>query len=187
MVASERPRLVVLDLMIPGVDGLGVCREIRARGLKIPILILTAKSGEIDKVLGFELGADDYVTKPFSVLELIARVKALLRRAEPQPGETNVLDLGDARVDLERYEVTRNGEITELYHYEAEILRLLVRREGRIVARDEILDKVWGEDSFPTARTIDFHVCNLRKKVEVDPRKPRHSLTAHGVGYRFVR
>ena len=181
------PHLVILDLMIPGRDGLEVCRELRARGLTVPVLILTARSGEVEKILGFELGADDYVTKPFSVLELLARVKALLRRAGVETGGPERFEFGDVEVDLKRYKITRAGKTVELYHYEAEILRILVLNEGDVVPRSRILDRVWGEDSFPTTRTVDFHICNLRKKIEEDAARPRHILTVHGVGYRFVR
>ena len=182
----ERPDLVLLDIMIPGIDGFAVCREIRARGATVPVLILSARSSEVDKVLGFELGADDYLTKPFSLRELVARVRALLRRSSPRD-DTEELRFGDAVVDLRRYEARRGRKAEALYHYEVEILKLLVRREGEVVPRGEILDDVWGKDAFPTTRTVDFHVCNLRKKVERDPASPRHILTVHGIGYRFVR
>ena len=170
---------------LPGLDGFQVCRELRTRGKITPVLVLTARSSEVDKVLGFELGADDYVTKPFGVAELVARVKALLRRAETRPGDPGHVVIGDVRVDLKKYKIESNGELTELYHYEAEILKLLIRREGEVIPREEILDTVWGRQS-PTTRTVDFHICNLRKKIEVDPAKPRHILTVHGLGYRFA-
>jgi DNA-binding response OmpR family regulator len=182
---AGRPQLVILDIAIPGLDGFGVCRELRSRGAAMPVLILTARAGDVDKVLGFELGADDYVVKPFSVVELVARVKALLRRLAPAAGER--CRFGDVEVDFRTYKIQRPGKTAELYHYEAEILKALVQREGQIVHRNELLDAVWGKDSYPTARTVDFHVCNLRKKVEADPSRPRHIVTVHGVGYRFVR
>ncbi len=184
-VTEDAPDLIILDLMLPGLDGFQVCRELRAQGKITPVLVLTARSSEVDKVLGFELGADDYVTKPFGVAELVARVRALLRRAEARPGEPGQVVIGDVRVDLKKYKIEANGELMELYHYEAEILKLLVRREGEVVPREEILDTVWGRQS-PTTRTVDFHICNLRKKIEVDPAKPRHILTVHGLGYRFA-
>ncbi len=184
---AETPDIIILDLMIPGLDGLQVCRKLRERGSTTPILILTAKTGDVDKVLGFELGADDYVTKPFSVLELVARVKALLRRLEPRPRNEDRVSVGAAVVDLRRYKVEKRGEVAELYHYEVEILKLLLDREGEVVSRNQILNGVWGADSFPTSRTVDFHICNLRKKIEEDPAKPTHILTVHGAGYRFLR
>ena len=184
-VIEDAPDLILLDLMLPGLDGFQVCRELRAQGKITPVLVLTARSSEVDKVLGFELGADDYVTKPFGVAELVARVRALLRRAEARPGEPGQVVIGDVRVDLKKYKIEANGELMELYHYEAEILKLLIRREGEVILREEILDTVWGRQS-PTTRTVDFHICNLRKKIEVDPAKPRHILTVHGLGYRFA-
>ena len=184
-VIEDAPDLILLDLMLPGLDGFQVCRELRAQGKITPVLVLTARSSEVDKVLGFELGADDYVTKPFGVAELVARVRALLRRAETRPGEPGQVVIGNVRVDLKKYKIEANGELMELYHYEAVILKLLIRREGEVILREEILDTVWGRQS-PTTRTVDFHICNLRKKIEVDPAKPRHILTVHGLGYRFA-
>ena len=188
--ALERgPSLLLLDLNIPELDGFGVCRELRKRGATTPVLLLTARTDEIDKVLGFELGADDYVTKPFGVRELIARIRALIRRsiAPTDPQAEDTLCFGEVTVDLRRLSVARGEESFELYHYEAEILRHLVAHEGKAVSRSQLLDAVWGEDSFPTTRTVDFHVCNLRKKVEQDTSRPVHLQTVHGVGYRFVR
>ncbi len=186
-VTEDLPDLVVLDLMIPELDGFAVCRELRAQGHTTPVLILSARGSEVDKVLGFELGADDYVTKPFNLRELIARVRALLRRAGPSREDAEVWRFGDVVVNLRRLQIDRGGERFELYHYEAEILRYLLRNEGQVVSRAEILREVWGDDSFPTTRTVDFHVCNLRKKLERDSSKPVHLVTAHGVGYRLVR
>ena len=184
---ASPPDLAIVDLMIPGIDGYQVCREARASGLRVPILILSARSTEVDKVLGFELGADDYVTKPFGVRELLCRVKALLRRGGGGGIETtDVLRLGEATIDLERADVLRSGERHELFHFELEILKVLSRRAGKVVPRSELLDEVWGRDSYPTTRTVDFHVCNLRKKIESDASKPRFLQTAHGVGYRLV-
>ena len=188
LASSERPDLIVLDLMIPVVDGFEVCRQLRARGSVTPILILTARATEVDKVLGLELGADDYVTKPFAVRELLARVKALLRRSRIRPDTPARIQIGSTRIDLERQRAHReDGEVAELYHYELEILRLLLERRGEVVSRREILDAVWGENAFPTTRTVDYHVCNLRKKIEPDPAKPAFLLTAHGVGYRLTK
>jgi len=186
-VTEELPDLVVLDLMIPELDGFAVCRELRAQGHTTPVLILSARGSEVDKVLGFELGADDYVTKPFNLRELVARIRALLRRAGPSREDAEVWRFGDVVVNLRRLQIDRGGEQFELYHYEAEILRYLLRHEGQVVSRAEVLREVWGDDSFPTTRTVDFHVCNLRKKLERDSSKPAHLLTAHGVGYRLVR
>ncbi len=185
--ATPPPDLMLLDLMIPRRDGFEVCRELRARGSKMPVLILTARAAEVDKVLGLELGADDYVTKPFSVREIVARVRALLRRLGDSASDpTSSLRIGDAEIDLERARIRRGEQEEPLFHYEREILRLLLRAQGSPVTRHEILNEIWGLDSFPTTRTVDFHVCNLRKKIEPDAAAPRHLLTVHGVGYRLV-
>jgi len=179
--------LVVLDLMLPGRDGLDLLRDFRLTDAGTPVVILTARGDESDKVLGLELGADDYVTKPFGLRELIARVRARLRRrdadrAGSQPAPFRV---GAATVDLGAYRIERNGEAVGLSPREAAILGLLHREIGRAVSRNEILDHVWGGDTFVTNRTIDTHVLNLRRKLEPDPQHPRHLLTVHGVGYRL--
>jgi len=183
---SAQPDLLILDLMVPVLDGFQVCREVRSRGRLLPILILTARSSEVDKVLGFELGADDYVTKPFGVRELVARVRALLRRGGPRPGPNDRHVLGEAVIDFKRACVEVRGEKAELYHFELEILKLLVAREGEVVSRAEILNAVWGDEAFPTTRTVDFHIHNLRKKIEAEPSRPKHILTVHGIGYRLL-
>ena len=179
--------LVVLDLMLPGRDGLDLLREFRRTDAGTPVVILTARGDESDKVLGLELGADDYVTKPFGLRELIARVRARLRRRDadrvgPQPAPFRV---GDATVDLAAYRVERDGETIGLSPREVAILGLLQREMGRAVSRDEVLDHVWGGDAHVTNRTIDTHVLNLRRKLEPDPKHPRYLLTVHGVGYRL--
>jgi len=184
----ERPDLIVLDLMIPGLEGFEVCRRLRAGGSVVPVLILTARSAELDKVLGLELGADDYVTKPFGVRELLARVRALLRRSRLRAGTGDRVRLGEVEIDLARCRATHpGGAVHELFHFELEILKLLLDREGEVVPRREILGRVWGEDAFPTQRTVDYHVCNLRKKIERDPAEPAFLRTAHGIGYRLQR
>ncbi len=184
---KEKPDLVILDVMLPKMDGLEVCRELRARGRTMPILMLTAKSQEVDKVVGLELGADDYLTKPFGLRELLARVKALVRRAERRlagPGEVSV---GEWTVDCNRYEARSQGKSTRaLSHFEAEILALLARRPGEVVSRGEILQEVWGVDAGPTDRTVDNYVVKLRRALEPDPRNPRHIVTVHGAGYKLV-
>ncbi|MEQ8766956.1 MAG: response regulator transcription factor [Planctomycetota bacterium] len=182
------PQLMILDLMIPKRDGFEVCRELRSRGSKMPVLILTARDSEVDKVLGLELGADDYVTKPFSVREVVARVRALLRRLGDLPGSVGTtLRIGEVEIDLERARLRRGDAEEPLYHYEREILKRLLAAHGEPVSRNELLNDIWGLDSFPTTRTVDYHVCNLRKKIEAEASEPRHLLTVHGVGYRLVR
>jgi two-component system, OmpR family, response regulator RegX3 len=185
---SEQPfDLVVLDLMLPQLDGLEVCRRLRANSA-VPIIMLTAKSEEIDKVVGLELGADDYITKPFSMRELVARVRAVLRRG----GEFTDGDLGAAaeaggvRVDAERHEVTVRGRPTELPPKEFALLEFLVRNAGRVLTRDLLIDRIWGADYVGDTKTLDVHVKRLRGRVEEDPHEPRLLLTVRGVGYKFA-
>ena len=175
--------LIILDVMLPRKDGFAVCRELRHAGIRTPILILTAKAHEAEKVLGLELGADDYVTKPFSPLELRARVKALLRRAA---GDTpDVFRCGELEVDFQRCEVRRGGQHVDLTPIEFKLLATLVRRRGRLLSREQLLDAVWGPASAPTDRVVDNHMMNLRRKVESRPESPRYLLSVRGLGYRF--
>jgi DNA-binding response OmpR family regulator len=179
-----RPDLVILDLMLPRMDGLEVCRTLRSRGLGMPILMLTARAQQTDTVLGLELGADDYVTKPFNIRELLARVKALLRRAEGSV--TDVYQFGDVVVDFRRQSALKAGQPLSLSSLEFSVLRYLVGRRGEVVSRDELLNDVWGYKAFPTTRSVDNLMLRLRQKLEAEPREPRHILTVHGTGYRFV-
>lgn len=175
--------LVVLDIMLPRKDGFAVCRELRRAGIKTPILILTAKASEAEKVLGLELGADDYVTKPFSPLELRARIKALLRRGTPDSKASFVFD--EFEVDFDRCEVRRSGEHVDLTPTEFKLLATLIRRKGHLFTRDQLLDSVWGVGNYPTDRVVDNHMMNLRRKIERNPTEPRHLISARGLGYRF--
>jgi DNA-binding response OmpR family regulator len=178
--------LVILDVMLPGLDGFEVCRRLRADGIGVPVLMLTAKGQEIDKVLGLELGADDYVTKPFSPRELIARVRAILRRGAPVAQAVDSFAFGDVRVDFRKFETRREGEPIDLTTREYGLLRYLIEHRDAVATRSEILHDVWGDvgDVFP--RTVDTHVANLRKKLERDPSHPRHIVGVRGVGYRFA-
>jgi DNA-binding response OmpR family regulator len=180
--------LVLLDVSLPKRNGFDICREVRARGLQVPIVFLTVRGEEVDRVLGLELGADDYVSKPFSLRELLARVGAILRRARRRPGEAipKSFPIGDRVVDFEAFVVRRGKEEFPLAPKEAAMLRLLVSNEGRVVTRERFLDEVWGRTLFVGPRTVDTHVGRLRAKVEDDPASPKHILTVHGVGYRFV-
>jgi two-component system alkaline phosphatase synthesis response regulator PhoP len=175
--------LILLDVMLPGKDGFEICREIRGAGNKVPILMLTAKAQEAEKVLGLELGADDYVTKPFSGLELRARVKALLRRSADVTPEVQQFD--GLEVDFGRFEVRRDGRALDLTPLEFKILAALVKRRGRVVARGRLLDLAWGEEVYVSDRVIDNHIANLRKKIEPDAGAPRFVVSVRGVGYRF--
>lgn len=175
--------LLVLDLMLPGPGGLEILRELRARDRQMPVLVLTARSDENDKVLGLELGADDYVTKPFSLRELIARVRALLRRSDRDAPEA--FSVGAAEIDLSAFQIVYGGQTHTLSPKEAAMLSLLHMESGRAVSRNRFLDEVWGTDQFVGNRTIDTHILNLRNKLEPDPKHPRYLLTVHGVGYRL--
>ena len=178
--------LVLLDLMLPGMAGEDVCRAIR-RSSSVPIIMLTARDTEVDKVVGLELGADDYVTKPFSSRELMARVKAVLRRTSVEgerPG--GILEAGRIRLDSERFEVTVNGESIHLPRKEFELLEILMENHGRVLTRETLIDRVWGSDYFGDTRTLDVHIKRLRGKTEEDPHHPKHLLTVRGLGYKFA-
>jgi len=178
--------LIILDIMLPGLDGFEVCKRLRQAGITIPILMLTAKSQEIDKVLGLELGADDYVTKPFSSRELLARVKALLRRAKQPQGELDVCRFGDIEVDFRKYEAKKRGKPVYLTALELSLLQCLIKHREQVVRRDALLDEVWGENVYVDPRTVDKHISFLRKKLEEDPEKPRYIVGVRGVGYKFA-
>ena len=178
--------LVLLDLMLPGMGGEEVCKEIR-RSSNVPIIMLTAKDAEFDKVLGLELGADDYVTKPFSARELLARVKAVLRRTSAIDADGDgVLEAGGIRLDADRFEVTVRGEEVHLPRKEFELLELLMENAGRVLSRDTLIDRIWGSDYFGDSRTLDVHIKRLRAKCEETPHDPVHLITIRGLGYKFV-
>jgi DNA-binding response OmpR family regulator len=175
--------LLLLDVMLPRKDGFAICRELRRTGLPVSIIVLTAKSQEAEKVLGLELGADDYVTKPFSPIELRARIKAVLRR---KGGDApDVYRFGDVEVNFTRGEVRRAGAVTEVTAIEFKLLAAFIRLRGRVLTREQLLDEVWGRDSSPTDRVVDNHIMNLRRKVEATPDAPRYIVSLRGVGYRF--
>ncbi len=179
--------LIILDLMLPGKDGLSVCKDLRSEGVHTPILMLTSKKEEIDKVLGLEIGADDYVTKPFSVRELVSRVKALLRRVTFDTGELRHFCFGDVQVDFIKYEVTRNEKPIKLSATEFRVLHYFTEHLGEVITREKFLDDVWGYNAYPTTRTVDNFILSLRKKIEVDPSAPKHLITVHKIGYKFCQ
>jgi two-component system response regulator RegX3 len=185
-VRAWQPDIVLLDLMLPGKPGTDVCREIRTIG-RLPIVMVTAKDTEADKVVGLELGADDYITKPFSMRELIARVRAVLRRGSDAPAldAPTVLECGPVRLDAERHEVRIRHEVVDLPPKEFALLAMLVRRAGKLTTRDSLIAEIWGEDYYGDTRTLDVHIKRLRAKVEVDPTMPVHLRTVRGLGYRF--
>ncbi|MBV8672560.1 MAG: response regulator transcription factor [Acidobacteriaceae bacterium] len=183
---DESPDLVVLDVMMPRMSGLEVCKQLRAKRASLPIIMLTARGQEVDKVVGLELGADDYVTKPFSIRELLARVKAILRRAAAGPKNQEHHSFGDVDVDLRRCRVVKSGKLLDVSSKEFELLKYFISHSGETLSRDRLLEDVWGYDNFPTTRTVDTHLVRLRQKLEPDPEQPQYFLTVHGTGYRFV-
>ena len=184
---EETPDLIILDIMLPKKNGLDVCRELRQKNIFIPIIMLTAKGEEIDKVVGLEIGADDYMTKPFSIRELLARIKAHLRR-EKREGKTvpEVYLFGDVEIDFTHVKVKRKDKELDLTSLEAEILKYFIAHQGEVITRENLLDKIWGYEKYPTTRTIDNHILKLRKKIETDPSHPKYILSIYGEGYRFM-
>ncbi|HZF13083.1 MAG TPA: response regulator transcription factor [Thermoanaerobaculia bacterium] len=179
--------LILLDVMLPGKNGFDVCRDLRQRGVAVPILMLTARTQVTDRVVGLKLGADDYLTKPFEMIELLARVEALLRRARtPIAPATGVYAFGDVEVDFRRAEVTRDGDPLALSALELKLLRHLIENRGLVVSRDELLDQVWGYGASAHTRTVDVHVASLRQKIEPLPSRPQYVVTVHRLGYKFV-
>jgi DNA-binding response OmpR family regulator len=183
---KERPDLIVLDLMLPDMNGYLVCEEIRQWSQSVPIIMLTARSQESDKIRGLEVGADDYVTKPFSVGEFMARIKAILRRLERGTTIDEAVTIGEARIDLKKHTCARARKTEPLTFYEVELIKLLYERQGEPVSRDEILDKIWGVEANPTNRTVDNFIVKLRRKIEADHKQPQHILTVYGTGYKLV-
>ncbi len=183
---NEAPDLVILDVMMPRMSGLDVCKQLKAKQPSVPIIMLTARGQEVDKVVGLELGADDYVTKPFSIRELLARVKAVLRRSKTAPKEQEKYSFGEVEVNLKSCQVSRSGKELEFSSKEFELLKYFLFHPGEALSRDRLLEDVWGYDRFPTTRTVDAHIVRLRQKVEPKPEEPRFILTVHGTGYKFV-
>lgn len=185
--SDEAFDLLILDINLPKKNGLDVCRDLRQRGVSTPILMLTARGDVVDKVVGLKLGADDYLAKPFEMMELLARIESLLRRSPVLAGQsTDTFIFGDVRVDFDAAEVTRGGRAVELSALELRLLEHLVRHPGKVLSRDHLLDEVWGYDATPYTRTVDVHIASLRQKIEEHPSKPRHVVTVHGRGYKFV-
>jgi len=183
---AEDPDLVVLDVMMPRMSGLDLCKELKSKRPSLPIIMLTARGQEIDKVVGLELGADDYVTKPFSIRELIARVKAVLRRASHQGAPLELYKFDDIEVNIRGHEVRRSGEIVDFSAKEFALLAYFISHPAETLSRDRLLDAVWGYDNYPSTRTVDTHIVHLRQKLEANPEEPRFILTVHGSGYKFV-
>jgi two-component system alkaline phosphatase synthesis response regulator PhoP len=180
------PDVVILDVMLPKMSGLDVCKRLRAEGSALPIIMLTARGQEIDKVVGLKLGADDYVTKPFGFMELIARVEAVLRRSSGAVKTAEVYGFGDVVVDFKKAEVKKRGEPVEITARELKLLRYFIEHRGEVVPRERLLDQVWEYDDVPLTRTVDMHVAKLRKKIETDPADPKFIVTVHRMGYKFT-
>jgi DNA-binding response OmpR family regulator len=185
LAAREAPDLIILDLMMPRMSGWDVCWALRARGIKAPIIVLTARDGEADRVRGLELGADDYITKPFALRELLARVRAVLRRPGARESWTEYA-FDDVRVQVRSRQVFKGGREVTLTRKEFDLLAYLLAHRGEVITRERLLDEVWGYERFPTTRTVDTHVLRLRRKFEADPDRPQRILTVHGQGYKFV-
>ena len=183
---KEMPDLVVLDVMMPRMSGLDVCKQLKVKRPSMPIIMLTARGQEVDKVVGLELGADDYVTKPFSIRELLARVKAVLRRAKSDHKANDRISFGDVEVNLKSCQVSKSGRALEFSSKEFDLLKYFLAHPGETLSRDRLLEDVWGYDRFPTTRTVDAHIVRLRQKLEPRPDEPRFILTVHGTGYKFV-
>jgi DNA-binding response OmpR family regulator len=183
---ADSPDLVILDVMMPRMSGLDVCKQLKSKRPAIPIIMLTARGQEVDKVVGLELGADDYVTKPFSIRELLARVKAVLRRAGSLPKDRDRYAFGDVEVNLRSCQVSRKGRSLEVSSKEFDLLKYFLSHPGEALTRDRLLEEVWGYEKFPTTRTVDAHIVRLRQKLEPKPEDPRFFLTVHGTGYKFV-
>jgi len=179
--------LLILDVMLPGMNGYDVCKQLRSEGVQIPVLMLTGKGEEIDKVLGLELGADDYMTKPFSVRELISRIKALLRRQSDLRTEILESEFGNVHVDFKKQEARRGNKILRMSSKEFQLLKYFVEHEGEVISRAQLLDDIWGFEVTPTTRTVDNYILSLRKNIEEKPSRPRHLLTIHTAGYKFVK
>jgi DNA-binding response OmpR family regulator len=185
---DESPDMVILDVMLPRMSGLDVCRQLRAEGNDVPIIMLTARGQEVDKVLGLKLGADDYVTKPFSLLELLARVESVLRRTRDtgRLGGPGSCEVGDVKIDFRHHTATKAGRPIDLSAREYLMMAFFAAHRGEVVSRDQLLDAVWGYDSIPFTRTVDTHIVKLRKKIEDDPADPRHLITVHRLGYKLL-
>lgn len=184
---KQRFDVILLDVMLPSLNGYEVCKQLRAENVQTPILFLTGKGEEIDKVLGLELGADDYVTKPFSVKELIARVRAILRRQAGIRTEIYETTIGDVAIDFKKQTASRGRKSIDMSAKEFQLLKYFVEREGEVITRHQLLDDVWGYEAMPTTRTVDNYILSLRKKIEPNPSKPKHLLTVHTAGYKFVK
>ncbi|MCK9425390.1 MAG: response regulator transcription factor [Ignavibacteriaceae bacterium] len=187
LIKTIKPDLIILDLMLPGKNGFEICREVRSNHIGTPIIILTSKTEEIDKILGLEIGADDYVTKPFSVRELLARIKAHLRRTEIPHNGIDETSFGNIFINFKKHEAVKNKTQLTFSSMELKIIKFFVEHEGEVISREILLNNVWGFESFPTTRTVDNFILSIRKQIEDNPSEPKHLLTVHKAGYKFVK
>jgi DNA-binding response OmpR family regulator len=183
---ADSPDLILLDIMLPKLSGLDVCRALRSNGVDTPVIMLTARGQEIDKVIGLEMGADDYVTKPFSIKELLARARAQLRRAAKQVADVESYTVGDVHLNFKKHEAVKDGREIELSPREFELMKYFIHHRGETITRDQLLDDVWGYDNYPFTRTVDNHIAKLRQKIEQVPAEPKYIITVHRVGYKFL-
>jgi DNA-binding response OmpR family regulator len=183
---ADNPDVILLDIMLPKMSGLDVCRQLRSNGVDTPVIMLTARGQEIDKVIGLEMGADDYVTKPFSIKELLARVRAQLRRSTKQVVDIETYTFGEIELNFKKYEAKKDGREIELSPREFELMKYFIQHRGETITRDQLLDDVWGYDNYPFTRTVDNHIAKLRQKIEQIAAEPRYIITVHRVGYRFL-
>jgi two-component system alkaline phosphatase synthesis response regulator PhoP len=184
---NENIALIILDLMLPSKNGIEICTDLRKKGINTPILMLTSKKEEMDKVLGLEVGADDYLTKPFSIRELLARIKALLRRKQEIVRDVEEYTFGSVQIDFKKHTASKKNKSIDLSTTEFKILKYFIEHEGEVVTRDNLLDKVWGYDVFPTSRTVDNYILSIRKQIEDNPSEPKHLVTVPKAGYKFVK
>jgi DNA-binding response OmpR family regulator len=186
LACKERHDLILLDIMLPRLSGLDLCRQLRSKGINTPIIMLTARGQEIDKVIGLEIGADDYVTKPFSIRELLARIHVQLRRKSRRERESETYRFGEIELNFAGHQAFRKGKPLDLSVREFEILKHFIEHRGETISRDQLLDEVWGYENFPITRTVDNHIARLRQKIEENPAEPRFIITVHRIGYKFL-
>uniref|UniRef100_A0A832DJK2 Response regulator transcription factor n=1 Tax=Ignavibacterium album TaxID=591197 RepID=A0A832DJK2_9BACT len=186
-VTNENYDLILLDLILPDMDGMELCKKLRDEDIRVPIIMVTSRKDEIDKIIGLEIGADDYITKPFIMRELLARMKALLRRVSFDSGKLSKYSFGNISVDFKKFEALKDGKPIKLSATEFRVLHYFIQHEGEVISRDKFLDDVWGYDSFPTTRTVDNFILSLRKKIEDNPAEPKHLITVYKIGYKFIK
>jgi DNA-binding response OmpR family regulator len=186
-VTDENYDLILLDLILPDMDGMELCKKLRDEDIRVPIIMVTSRKDEIDKIIGLEIGADDYITKPFNMRELLARMKALLRRVSFDSGKLSKYSFGNISVDFKKFEALKDGKPIKLSATEFRVLHYFIQHEGEVISRDKFLDDVWGYDSFPTTRTVDNFILSLRKKIEDNPTEPKYLITVYKIGYKFIK